>query len=266
MEYALMCRSWKSLLTGIGAMCAMAFPARAADDIPEYEPATVIGAWYLRGDISKTNQKLHGDIDSAGYGALDNLSFSDPGSFGTGAAARIGLGYHFSDWLRFDITGQYRGEADFSAFARYSDPLADANPDSWDGTIEYDASKREWLFLANAYVDLGTWMGFTPYAGAGVGFSHVTISDFRQTVEPGNEVWHGGDNSATNFAWALHAGMGIEISDRLTFDLGYSYTDLGEASSRDLVAANGTNLRYDPVRFGNIVSHDVNFGLRYKFF
>jgi opacity protein-like surface antigen len=257
-----MYRVLRSLVAGLGATFALMLPAKAADDIPEYVPATVIGAWYLRGDISRTNQQLYGGIDSQFLAGLDNLAFSDTGSFGTAPAARLGIGYHLSDWLRFDITGQYRGDSDFSAFARFSDPLVDADPDSWDGTVEYDATKQEWLFLANAYLDLGTWMGFTPYAGAGVGFSHVTISDPRETVEPGNETARGGSNSATNFAWALHAGIGVEISDRLTLDVGYSYADLGPAASGSLA---GTS-RNGPINFDNIVSHDLNIGLRYKFF
>ena len=257
-----MFRLSRSLLAGLGVIFALAVPARAADEIPEYVPATVIGAWYLRGDISRTNQQLHGGIESPFLDESDNLAFSDHGSFGTAAAARIGIGYHLSDWLRFDITGQYRGDSDFSAFARYSSPLVDADPDSWDGTVEYDAAKKEWLFLANAYFDLGTWMGFTPYAGAGIGFSRVTVSDVRETIEPGNGISPGADNSTTNFAWALHAGMGVEISDRLTLDVGYSYTDLGEAASGTVAGTSRTG----PIRFDNIVSHDLNIGLRYKIF
>ena len=28
----------------------------------------------------------------------------------------LGVGYNFNDWLRFDVTGEYRGRANFHGF------------------------------------------------------------------------------------------------------------------------------------------------------
>ena len=39
-------------------------------------------------------------------------------------------------------------------------------------------TKTEWLFLTNAYIDLGTWWCVTPFIGAGIGASRNTISNF----------------------------------------------------------------------------------------
>ena len=41
------------------------------------------------------------------------------------------------------------------------------------------------LLLANAYVDIGTWHGVTPYVGAGIGGAHIkwdTVHDPNTTV------------------------------------------------------------------------------------
>ena len=43
----------------------------------------------------------------------------------------------------------------------------------------YSGSKSEWVVMANAYVDLGTWWCITPFIGAGVGGSYNKISGFR---------------------------------------------------------------------------------------
>ena len=43
-------------------------------------------------------------------------------------------------------------------------------------TNDYTFTKKEWLFLANAYLDLGTWWCITPFIGAGVGFTNLTLS------------------------------------------------------------------------------------------
>ncbi len=57
-------------------------------------------------------------------------------------------------------------------------------------TNDYTGIKKEWLFLANAFVDLGTWRSITPYVGVGVGFANVTISNFRDTnVIAGGGGW-----------------------------------------------------------------------------
>ena len=84
----------------------------------------------------------------------------------------LGVGYKFNDWFRADVTGEYRGKANFHG----SDNVAFTGGQ---GVDNYSGSKSEWLFLANAYVDLGTWSCFTPYIGAGVGGSYNTIRSFR---------------------------------------------------------------------------------------
>ncbi len=45
-------------------------------------------------------------------------------------------------------------------------------------TNDYTFTKKEWLFLANAYLDLGTWWCITPFIGAGVGVANLTIANY----------------------------------------------------------------------------------------
>jgi opacity protein-like surface antigen len=45
------------------------------------------------------------------------------------------------------------------------------------GTNEYTADIMSWLGLANAYIDMGTWCGFTPYVGAGIGFATISVGN-----------------------------------------------------------------------------------------
>jgi opacity protein-like surface antigen len=253
------------------AVLAVSAPAALAADIiepPVYQAPEVTpqpyGGWYLRGDIGMSNQKLHGDLYNVLFDSTDNVDFLDSGSFSSAPTFQVGLGYRFNNWLRTDFTAQYRGKADFSALDRY-ETTDDADPSTWDGTNDYSAKKSEWLFLANAYVDLGTWQGITPYVGAGIGASRNTISSFRDVNVPNAGVAYGGTHSEWNLAWALHAGLDFEITDRLTLDLGYSYLNLGDAQSGDLIAYDGTNTVNNPMVFNDLTSHDFKFGLRYKF-
>ena len=84
-----------------------------------------------------------------------------------GRIYQIGVGYQFNHWLRADITGEYRGKSNFHGSHLTSFPLGGLRR-FWLRHLQCAASPK-WLFLANAYVDLGTWWCITPYIGAGIG-------------------------------------------------------------------------------------------------
>ena len=75
----------------------------------------------------------------------------------------------------------------------------------------------------------------------------------------------GGTHDQWNFAWALYAGLGFEITDALTLELAYRYLDMGDGRSGDLIAYDGTNNIDNPMEFNDITSHDVRLGFRYAF-
>jgi opacity protein-like surface antigen len=253
----------RSLLAAALAWSAAPSLALAAD-MPIYEaptPAPVYGGWYLRGYIGMSNQS---------FGGLDHVLFDDPGYFefidkGGFDSAPIfggGVGYKFNEWIRADVTGEYRGKASFSALDFY-DTDGDLNTTDDQGTNDYTAKKSEMLFLVNGYVDVGTWHGITPYVGAGIGASRNTISDFRDANVTTGGGGYAGDASVWNFAWALHAGVGIQVTDRMTVDLGYSYVDLGDAQTGILYGIDGNCSACQPMHFKDITSHDFKLGIRY---
>src|SRR5690606_20303649 len=125
----------------------------------------------------------------------------------------------------------------------------------------------EWLLMANAYADLGEFHGVTPYVGAGIGASRNTIHSFRDMgIDPTTNaptLAYAGAASTWNLAWALHAGIGIKATDRMTIDLGSSYLILGDARTGDIVTYDGTNNIDNPMHFRNITSHDFKLGVRY---
>jgi opacity protein-like surface antigen len=249
-----------TLAAGIAAL-AVTGTARAADVpiVPYVEPAP-IGGWYLRGYIGMSNQQV-GKLDNALFATGGTVQFLDSGSFDSAPIYGIGAGYQFNQWFRADLTGEYRGKASFSALDRY-----DFNNDGvWDGTNQYTATKHEWLLLANAYVDLGTWWGITPYVGAGIGASNNTISGFQDINTANAGVAYADSASKWNFAWALHAGAGWAVTQNVTVDLGYRYVDLGDARTGDIIAYTGANNFNNPMIFDSLTSHDVHLGVRYAF-
>lgn len=260
-----------SKIKGYAAMGAAmlwlgAAPAYAADlQDPGMVEVTPFSGWYLRGDIGMSNQR---------FDHLDYVGFSDPvyhtwfndGEFDAGITGQIGVGYQFNDWLRADVTAQYRGKTEFSAMDFY-DTDGDLSTTDDAATNEYHAKKSEWLFLANAYADLGTYAGFTPYVGAGIGASRNTISGFTDNNIITGGGGYAGSASEWELAWALHAGVGIKATDRMTIDLGYSYVDLGDGKTDDAYDYIRSQTRVDPepFKFKDIASHDFKVGVRYAF-
>jgi len=198
------------------------------------------GGWYLRGDIGITNQQVKKLDNATLTPAVLEKGFDSAGLFG------IGAGYQFNGWLRLDVTGEYRANANFNA-------LDVANN-------QYRGSKSEWLFLANAYLDLGTWYSITPFVGAGIGFDQLTIGNFTDTLIP--TVYYSADNSKWNFAWALHAGLAYKVNPNFTVELAYRYVNLGNGSTKDLISSGATNT---PIEFRNVYSNDVKLGVRWMF-
>ena len=214
--------------------------------------------WYLRGDIGMTNQSVD---------HLFNVLYNDPATsvtnvskgFDSSMLLGVGIGYQINNWLRADATGEYRGRANFHGLDVYSTNGVIS------GTDEYTGSKSEWLYLANLYVDLGTWWCLTPFVGVGVGMAKITIHDFQDVNTPNQAVAFGKDASQWNFAWAIHAGVAYEVSQSLSLELSYRYVNLGDGQSGDLQTYLGQNDVNNPMIFKDITSQDIRLGMRWKF-
>jgi opacity protein-like surface antigen len=177
---------------------------------------------------------------------------------GFDAAPFFGIGYQWNNWLRFDVTGEYRAKAAFRGFDIATDDFGNVFPD------QYFASKFEWVFLANAYFDLGTWWCLTPFVGVGVGMAYNRIHDFKDDNIPWASVAFGETTGKWNFAWALHAGVAYKVTPGFTVELAYRYIDLGDAQSGDLVTYLGGNMVNNPMHFRDITSHDFKMGVRWS--
>ena len=247
-------------------------------DQPQEVPVEVGSGWYLRGDIGYNfNTEADGaftfntfDPVTATYGADQFATTSLDDTF----TYSLGAGYNFTDWLRADVTVDY-----FTL--GFDGTTASALPCStspfYVGTScrsTDDADGYALSFLANGYVDLGTYIGLTPYVGAGLGYTYVdwdTMSDTTYCVGaacPGNsalfaQTTHDGEDS-WRFTYALMAGMAYDLTDALKLDVGYRYRHID----------GGDMFAFDPVSIANgaggvqgedpgIDTHEVRVGLRY---
>ncbi|HOV05231.1 MAG TPA: outer membrane beta-barrel protein, partial [Kaistiaceae bacterium] len=114
----------------------------------------------------------------------------------------------------------------------------------------------------NGYIDLGTYAGITPYVGAGIGTSYLETSNISYINPNGaTGTWHGAGQ--WNFAWALQAGVGYEVNERLTLEAGYRYINLGDAESGTVRCLPVGSCTYQGLKIKDIDSHDLRLGMRW---
>ncbi|MEW6768217.1 MAG: outer membrane beta-barrel protein [Pseudomonadota bacterium] len=259
-------RSVKYLIAA-GAASLISTAALAADmpsimppPPPLYVPPPCcedFGGWYLRGDIGMSNQSVKSlyNILNNAPGTRVNPIFYD---FDSAMTFGGGVGYQFNSWFRVDGTVEYRGKSNFHGLeiVSFNGGII--------GTDEYHASKSEWLLLANAYADLGTWWCVTPFVGVGVGTSRNTISNFTDVNTPNGGVAYGLNSSQWQFAYAAYAGLSYKVNNSFTVELAYRYLNMGDGISGDLQTFTGINAVYNPTTFRTLTSQDVRLGVRWS--
>lgn len=278
-------------------LAAMALPASAADLLGTSPPLTMpasqaptafeVGTnWYVRGDLGIS-------FDRAPSVSFSSIALPALGTVGapftagganwttTNFTGGAGFGYRWNDWLRFDATWDYRTGPGGSRQATVVCPYGLTGVSSPAGVplgFLYDttntcnglASLHQYdnAFLGNAYLDLGTYYGFTPYVGGGLGlnmntlsgsasfnetanglpyaanltpvgaFPPVWVNAFGQELSPqpgvafGPQFWNRSIRSTTwSMAWALAAGVGFKLTPSATLDIGYRYLNSGAVNT-----------------------------------
>jgi opacity protein-like surface antigen len=163
----------------------------------------------------------------------------DPG-FRTGLAG----GYFFTEWFALEAEGGFIQN-------RISEITgADRVHDAWFASIP---------FLVNGKLQLPNSSPFTPYAGAGAGFSVSLINVSEISL---NNTSMSGDISDTVFAWQAFAGLRYKINSQmgLSFEYRYFNTD-GPSWQADFTSGTAT----DTMKFGNIHSHCFSLAFDWHF-
>jgi opacity protein-like surface antigen len=290
----------KVLVLASGAVLALVRSAAAADLLPPppaLEPPPLAAAefsgWYLRGDVgigaSANAPNIVQTPDpiataAAGYFLGTPTDGSHNNSLSASGMFDLGVGYQVNNWLRFDVTGEYRGGSNFQSLFVINAPGNAANPPVNPTQLAdfYRGDFSSLVGLINGYADLGTWYGVTPYVGAGVGVARNTLSGLTDeaqisytnsstgAVTSGPAGGYAKDSSRWNFAWALMTGLDFNVTQNLKLELGYRYLDLGKFGSGKPSCLNGTGVgsgfgcSESPIASKNDVAfNDFRIGLRW---
>jgi opacity protein-like surface antigen len=283
------------------------------DDANFAKPAELGSGWYIRGEIGAN---LNGERDVSTYGnpalgILYDNNFTDHFNYS------LNVGYRLNSFLRVDaglgrLAGtDYRnselmtedngnGIRDFPTEVLPSD----ANPCNGWGTfidiptgtefigndfitncIQTDTAEYDVTFgMANVYVDLGKYYGFTPFLGAGVGIGRVSWRQETDAVDcvprdeavrvEGCRAYGFADQPAPNvpytqpgtissgvdykLGWSLAAGVGYAINEAITLEALYRYTNFGGPT----LSSSGTTGSY--LAAEGYGTHQINVGMRYQ--
>jgi opacity protein-like surface antigen len=238
-----------SLRFAIPTLAALAVftasPVVHAADMPLPAPApAVTDNWYLRGYVGVGMAgKAKLDYETVTSATLQANSNEDV-TFVGGA-----VGYDWNNWLRFDVSAEYRAKSRVYALVTYLPG----------GIDEYQGNLKSYVFLANAFVDLGTWNCFTPFIGAGIGAAYNNLADFTD-VNPNGGYGFGRNPSEWHMAYALYAGVSYAVSKNLNVDMTYRYLNYG--SITDTVDCSVV-CTHDSFKFGSLYSNDLMLGLRW---
>ena len=189
----------------------------------------------IAGVLACTTTAFAMDQDQAHYGpyvvgeagwAIGTSGNDDAGAFALGA------GYHINDYMRADMTVGLRpwGKVDFKG-------TDDSKADLWSIPV-----------LANMYMSYPIYRSIEVYGMGGLGMA------WNKT----DSIANASGKKKMDFAWTAGAGVSYAITPCWALDLGYRYTDLGEAK------VSGNEL-YDGKTKRSVKYNDIKLSARYYF-
>ncbi len=303
----------------VAGLAVAAPPASAADLFgtapPLSYPATqaptaveVGSNWYIRGDVGAAfDRSPTVSVLPVSIPPLSDPNVFPPGFDGSSTivdfTGGVGAGYRINDYLRLDATWDYHNgparDRSGSVICPYGLTAVGAGylydtTQTCDGFLS--SKQHDNTFLGNAYVDLGTYSGFTPYVGGGLGLNINSLTQDLNFYETANNSPYAADLTPTgiapvpavwvnrlglpigpqppipftlqnwnrlytattyNLAWALSAGVGFHLTPSATLDISYRYLNAGTTSTL-LNPQTGLTIRQ------NDTSQEVRVGIRYS--
>jgi opacity protein-like surface antigen len=212
---------------------------------PEYRPAS--NPCYMRADVGygwsgKATLRRSSYDDNDNYLGDDVTGSKSSGAWLTDLGLGCGQGSH---GFRGELVLGLRGSQSITGM-------------TLDG-VGMEADVRSYTGMMNAYYDMGSFGGFVPYVGAGIGAAYNKMGNVTQT---GGGYVDGGEH--VSLAWSLLAGVGYKISDRLTLDLGYRYIDLGSVSSSEVKHCPcGDASLTNRLKADDLTAHELKLGMRF---
>lgn len=205
----------KPLLTTLATITVLTAPmySMANDD-----------AFYLKANIG-IGMNLDSDVDNIS-GTTDSAKIT----YDAGFTGSLAAGYDFANPLRMELE-LIRQKSDLEIFT-YNNIYGNLN--------EGDLKKHS--LMVNVFYDVDTGSAWTPFVGAGLGWSRIDID------APG---FNSSDSDDDVFAYQFIGGVAYAINEQWSVDAQYRFKGTSDAT-------------IDGADF-NVNSNDVMVGLRFSF-
>ena len=142
----------------------------------------------------------------------------------------VGAGYHLNEYMRSDLTVGWRGLGKVQ--------MGERKTNIWSVPA-----------LMNVYATLPITHGFSVYGMGGLGMAMHRTDKKSDAFK---------SKTKFDFAWNIGAGIDYQWCQDWSLDLGYRYSDLGQARVKDVDGYTGKTK-------ADIQSHDILLSLRYYF-
>jgi opacity protein-like surface antigen len=210
-------------------------PAFASDQTQE--------GYYLSAKLLNAQQQAHN---------MDLSLRPGIGSFVAGKASDDALGGAIAAGYRFGNGWRAEGEYTFRRDAEFT-----SGSTTFPTSLNHDRIHARRVML-NAYRDFALGNGFSLYATAGIGVASVQSGGWQ-----GNPARQFASNTQNNLAYAIGAGVSYAPSEQWNVDLGYRYTDMGQAQSGFNTFTNARGLQDEQMK-ANIIVNEVYLGIRFN--
>jgi len=171
------------------------------------------------------------------------------------------------------LRGAFRVETEFGFGGKESFKFPSADDPNWN---DLRLGLRYSTYFVNGYYGYNATDKIKPYIGAGIGASNVKSNlSWLQEVDADTMYFVKESQSNMDFAYHFDVGVAYSITDSVTLDLGYRYSNLG---TFEVTAKNMASNAYITQAFGldeiiggisemkaDLTSHEVMLGVRYTF-
>jgi opacity protein-like surface antigen len=242
--------------------------AQAAEDVPSGDQLGL----YVGGKIGMSNVRMSGRKFGMNAGVEDfggviyavdhqTLGMGDKNETVWGGGLTLGYDFdkRFNTPVRVELDYTIRDKASRSSSADGTWYYTMGGvPGIENNTVAMKTSVQLQTLMLNAWFDIPTGTAFKPYLGGGIGWAFIDFS--ASSIENGDPstMVSTGTKSSTNFAWSLGGGLGYDITQNWTVDLGYRYINAGDVKEP-------FEGGYFYSKIGRIEAHDVMLGIRYTF-
>lgn len=191
------------------------------------------------------------DISSS---AIDDLGAASEAEFETGFTIGGALGsiYRFrgKGWRDYRLRPEFDLSYRNNGVDSFTFTTADGQSVSMSGTGDFSAVSG----LANLWVDAPQFGSVRPYAGGGIGISHIKLDDPGVGGDGFDLTFS--DDSDNVFTWQLGAGFGIELTRDMSVGVDYRWV-----TTQDPEFSDSSGNAFD----SEFSSHSFMGSIRYNF-